>query len=110
MENASIGREEQWKEYHKLHALLRLSMIGSAERGFLRRHKRTLYRALSNRGVGGIAGPGRDAPSLGRKGFVKCLHLQAASYLGIGRHPMSGWLSARISDWECRDGECALTK
>ncbi|MDR3254626.1 MAG: DUF501 domain-containing protein [Synergistaceae bacterium] len=111
MEAASVGRRKPWEEYHIEHALLRLSMIRSAERAFLRRYKSVIFRALSCRGIGGISTRWRDDDFPGdRTSFVKCLHLQAASFLALRRHPMAEWLSARIEEWECSDALCAHAK
>lgn len=94
------GAEKEWMDYHVLHARLRLSLMSGAEKKFLRIYKRGLYRALCRGGVGGI---GYAAGGF----FVKCLHLQVASYLGMRRHPASGWLMENIRPgWECASGAC----
>jgi hypothetical protein len=95
----SLGAEKDWRKYHVLHALLRMSMMSQAERAYLRKRRRSLYRAICARGVGGAIYT-RDPIA------VKCLHLQAASFIALGRHPMSGWLSSNVSEWECSSALC----
>jgi hypothetical protein len=102
MERASQVRWNDWVEYHLMHAVLRLSMIARSERAFLRMRHSAVFRAICGRGAGGM----RYSKS---RVFVKCLHLQTASYLGFGRHPMSEWLLGRIGDWECGEALCAST-
>lgn len=93
------GRE-QWRRYHALHATLRLSLLSEAKKEFLRARRRRLYRSLCKGGVGGISYGGGEI-------FVKCLHLQIASYLGMGRHPAARWLEENMESWECPAGLCA---
>jgi hypothetical protein len=99
MREKSFGSADEWREYHLLHALIRLSMLGGAQRAYLRNRRRPLYRAICARGAGGAA---YSADPIA----VKCLHLQAASYMALGHHPMSGWLSSRVSEWECDAAHC----
>ena len=94
------GAAEMWADYHASHAGLRLSLMSGAEKKFLHTYKRGLYRALSRGGVGGISYAAGDI-------FVKCLHLQVASYLGMRRHPASEWLAENIGqNWECAFDTC----
>jgi len=96
---APNGRE-QWLSYHASHALLRLSLLSYAKKKYLRERRPGLYRALCSGGVGGIDYSGGEP-------YVKCLHLQLASYLATGRHPASAWLEERVRGWECDTGICA---
>jgi hypothetical protein len=50
-------------------------------------------------GVGGI--DHRDAPYA-----VKCLHLQAATWLGWRYHPAADWLKKELEIHECSAGLC----
>lgn len=98
---ATPGAGDAWLDYHALHARLRLLLMSRAEKSFLRRYKRGLYRAVCRGGVGGIGYAAGEY-------FVKCLHLQIASYLGTKRHPALAWLEENVHrDWECESGVCA---
>ena len=99
LKRESLGSAREWREYHLLHALLRLSMLPASQRAYLRSRRRPIYRAVCARGAGGSA-YSRDPIA------VKCLHLQAASFMALGHHPMSGWLVSRVSEWECGDALC----
>jgi hypothetical protein len=103
MERASGGKRNSWRAYHLVHALLRLSLINPSQRAYLRCRRRAIFRALCERGIGGLN------YSSG-KIFVKCLHLQVASYLALRRHPMSEWLAGRVGEWKCRGALCASTE
>ena len=90
-----------WTEYHCHAARVRLLSLSPAERRFLQRFRPKTWRALSRGGVGGI--------DYRRGGGVKCLHLQVASWLALGRHPACGLLERMMypnmcdasSKWEC---------
>jgi hypothetical protein len=108
LEESLAGREEQWGEYHRAHALLRLSMISRVRRKFLRLHRPGIYGVLRRGGVGGILyGAGARNPKGSSRVTAKCLHLQLASYLGFGAHPASDWLEKHISSWECGENLCS---
>jgi hypothetical protein len=96
------GRAEEWRRYHMLHAALRLAFMGRVRKKYLRRYARRSYESLRRGGVGGIA----PRPGV----TVKCLHLQIASYIGVGFHPASDLLERSIPAWECGNGECAPRK
>jgi hypothetical protein len=98
MEKYLRGREGEWKCYHLFHARLRLASMRRARKSFLRFYRKREFAALRGGGVGGIAE--RDRVS------VKCVHLQIASYLGMGGHPAEEWLSENIERWECGTGSC----
>jgi hypothetical protein len=80
--------------------MLRLMSVCGARKAFLRRYARGMYDSIRRGGVGGIA----DVAS--RR--VKCLHLQLASYLGMGFHPASGWIASHVLRFECGEGSCSL--
>ena len=67
----------------------------------LRASHPALLEALACGGVGGVRGDGSVR--------VKCLHLQAASWLALGHHPGAEWLQGQGLGTSC-DGrtECAL--
>lgn len=91
----------QWTAYHCDAARIRILSLTPAERRFLQRFRAKTWRALSKGGVGGI--------DYRRGGGVKCLHLQVASWLAVGRHPAKELLQRMMlprvcdasSKWEC---------
>ncbi|MDR2529675.1 MAG: DUF501 domain-containing protein [Synergistaceae bacterium] len=96
-----VGELERWIEAHALHEWapfnvehqrLRLTLLSEAERP-------QILESLRAGGVGGI----RYAET---KVYVKCVHLQAASWLALGHHPGQEWLEARGASQECRDATC----
>ncbi|MBR1672799.1 MAG: DUF501 domain-containing protein [Fretibacterium sp.] len=89
-----------WREYGRLHQLLRLALLSPHQRDFLRRFRPSLFDGLRLGGVGGTRP--RDGELR-----VKCLHLQTASWLALGRHPGAEWLRAEGLDGDC-DGREAL--
>jgi hypothetical protein len=99
MEARLSDRSREWRRYGTEHALLRLSLLGFARVKFLRERRPSIFKALMWTGVGGIARGGGGA-------FVKCIHLQIASFLGLGRHPAEDWLRENVSPWECEKGSC----
>lgn len=40
---------------------------------------------------------------------VKCLHLQAATWLGMRDHPAADWLSEQLGDSACREALCLVS-
>jgi hypothetical protein len=103
MEDCLKGRETEWTRYSTAYALLRLSLIPAARKRFLREHRRRIFSSLRERGVGGVRISDGHV-------FVKCVHLQAASFLGMGSHPAAEWLMTNITKWDCDDGECLSRK
>ena len=83
-----LGRE--WREYNYLHQRIRLGLMGGNVRKFLRRFRAGMFRKLARSGVGGVMGGG-----------VKCLHLQTASFLALGRHPAGKWLRSKGLFGDC---------
>ena len=84
---AAITDLHEWRRYNLLHQAVRLELTRKCERRFMFRHRRKIYRSVMRSGVGGIKQG--DAVS------VKCLHLQAASFIALGRHPGSKWLRSK---------------
>lgn len=97
---SSPARTRCWQRYHLLHASLRLALAGASRREFLRCRRPRIFSSLRGKGVGGIS-------YIDSGVFVKCLHLQIASYLGTGSHPAYQWLNENVGMWECEWGECA---
>ncbi|GHV53080.1 hypothetical protein FACS1894216_10400 [Synergistales bacterium] len=99
MEGLLPDRGGAWLNYHMLHSLLRLCLLGRKRAGYLKRYRPGILRTLANGGAGGIS---YTADSF----FVKCLHLQIASYIALGYHPASDWLDEKIGRFECGENEC----
>ncbi|MBR1657049.1 MAG: DUF501 domain-containing protein [Synergistaceae bacterium] len=94
----SNGLVHEWRRYNLLHQALRLRLGGERTNDFLRRFRRRIFRDVVRGGVGGIR--------VGEGVNVKCLHLQTASLLGIGRHPAGEWLKSRGLRGDCGYGLC----
>ena len=92
----------KWVEYHKAHARLRLALLSEGRKRYLRRFRPSLFKALRRGGVGGISYQAYHPGTF----YVKCIHLQAASYLALGHHPASRWLEDQIESWECDRSLC----
>lgn len=90
---------ERWNEYHKTHTRLRLSLMSPGRKRYLRRFRPSVFKALRRGGIGGMQYRLGDF-------YVKCIHLQAASYLALGRHPASRWMENALSSWECERCLC----
>jgi hypothetical protein len=93
------GKEALWRRYHVFHSRLRVAAMNDARKDFLRIYAPRKFGSLRRSGVGGIS-------YIAAPVAVKCLHLQIASYLGLGFHPASDWLMGKIPCWECADGIC----
>jgi len=89
-----------WARYNLRHAALRMALLPRARKVFLSRYERRRFDAIRRGGVGGIADFSRR---------VKCIHLQLASYLGMGYHPASAWIERHVEVWECGDGSLTCT-
>lgn len=68
---------DDWIEYNKLHARIRIRLAGDCESAGIRD---------MGVGIGGIR--------YGREVHVKCLHLQMASFLALGHHPGEKFLNS----------------
>ena len=97
MKSESVAGGE-WARYNLNHAVIRMALLPRARKVFLSRYERRKFDAIRSGGIGGIA----DFSCR-----VKCIHLQLASYLGMGYHPVSAWMRSYIEVWECGDGFCA---
>jgi hypothetical protein len=99
MERAAAGHEKDWLRYDVLYARVRLSTLTGAQRAYLSRMRPNLFRAVCRSGaVGAVSSEG----SL----HVKCLHIQMASYMGLGWHPLSAWLDGKVGGLECGRAIC----
>lgn len=88
-------RQGEWREYGVWHSLVRLAFVSPAERRFLLTRRKSMWEDMRRGRIGGT----RDSGEV----RVKCLHLQTASWLALGRHPGEKWLQGRISTL-CRPG------
>ena len=82
-----------WRPYNREHQLLRLSLMSPSARKLLRRFRPGVWERLRLVGVGGIR--------YGDEIRVKCIHLQTASWLALGRHPGGSWLAKEGLDGDC---------
>ena len=93
--------KKEYKAYNILHQVLRLKIIGEERCNFLRKYHNKIFRDLTRSGLGGIR---YNEPM-----NVKCIHLQAASFLSLGFHPASRWLKDKGFCSECENAyECKL--
>ncbi len=91
----SCGKEEEWLLFNRVHSLARVFLLGPEMAKRLMEEDPPAWDALVSTGAGGIR-PKKDVS-------VKCLHLQAASMIGLGWHPAGDWLMERLGEMECRD-------
>ena len=86
---------QDWLFFNEDHRLIRIALLSPDTLDYLRRFRPKIFDSLGNVGVGGIRcdtnGPVR----------VKCIHLQTASWLTLGRHPGEEWLKVRGADGDC---------
>ncbi|MDR1376540.1 MAG: DUF501 domain-containing protein [Synergistaceae bacterium] len=103
-----VGELEHWIERYAPHAWIpfnmehqriRLALLPETALNFLRRCVPSVFRRLRGGGVGGIR---YDTKT--RRVRVKCIHLQAASWLALRHHPGSAWLEAQNMRQDCRGG------
>lgn len=98
--NANLPEIVEW---HKAYSRLRISLMGEETAERLKSEKPALWDSLCSTGVGGIAW--RENPAA-----VKCLHLQTATMLGGGGHPLFGWLLTEIGCLSCDHALCGKAK
>jgi len=84
-----------WRVFNLEYVLFRVFLLGPERSRAAMEGDPSAWRSLTATGVGGIR------PSGGVS--VKCLHLQAASMIGLGWHPGEDWLCERIGVQECDD-------
>ena len=95
----------EWKAYGLRHSVLRMALLSRSRRRFFLFRRKAMWESIRKGRVGGT----KDTS----KARVKCLHLQAASWLALGYHPAAGWLEQRIpaacgideKDYPCRKTE-----
>jgi len=102
LERTRLEQPVPWTEYNLFHARLRLLMVRPASARFLRKHRGGVWSTLSRGGTGGID---YLSPS---GGGVKCLHLQAASWLALGFHPAGEYLRKALDPLYCPAPEVSV--
>lgn len=101
LELESIFRAEERaiSALNNYYAELRKSLIGEAELQRLKENRPAIWESLTASGIGGI--------DVKKYPFAaKCLHLQVATWLGIGRHPAGKWLLQNIGELDCKEARC----
>ena len=83
----------EWREYNLQNQAVRLKLMGKCSRRYMSRYHSRIFRSVMRSGIGGM--------KLGENITVKCLHLQTAAYIGLGRHPGSEWLKSMGLCGEC---------
>ena len=93
----------RWTRYHLLHGQIRLLQVNPSATAFLRKYRKPVWDVLRKGGAGGV---NYQSPQ-GRG--VKCLHLQAASWLALGFHPAADFLGKALRPLYCEKppAECA---
>ncbi len=86
-------------KWHKKYSQLRLSLLDKSEAAKIEAKNSAIWNILCTCGVGGINW--KDVPFA-----AKCLHLQAATWLGWDHHPAADWLAAQLYPTECADKIC----
>ncbi|MBR0094149.1 MAG: DUF501 domain-containing protein [Synergistaceae bacterium] len=94
------GLELEWRRYNFIHQAVRLSLLNRNVSRFMRKYRGKIFKTLIRGGIGGMR---YDCESVN----VKCLHLQTASYLGLGFHPASEWLRSKGLCGDCSIELCA---
>ena len=93
---AAITDLHEWRRYNILHQSVRLSLMDKFQLSYARKLLPGIFRSVMRSGIGGI--------KQGNNINVKCLHLQAASFIALGRHPGSEWLKAKGLCSDCGGG------
>ena len=83
----------EWMEYNLQPQAVRLGLMGKFSRRYMSRYHSRIFRSVMHSGIGGM--------KLGENITVKCLHLQTAAYIALGRHPGSEWLKSVGLCGEC---------
>ena len=92
-----LGRE--WREYNLIHQVIRLRLLDKFTCRYTRKYHNNVFRSVIRSGIGGM--------KLGENICVKCLHLQTASFIALGRHPAGEWLKEKGLCGECTEALCA---
>ena len=90
----------EWHEYNFLHQVIRLKLLNKNLSKFMRNYHGKIFKSLIRGGVGGIR---YDYKNIN----AKCLHLQTASFIGLGRHPGEKWLKEKNLCGDCEKNFCS---
>ena len=85
--------------WHREYIAIRRRLIDPEQEKRLAEHSLALLEAVFARGVGGI-------DFIKNPSSAKCLHLQTATWLGMGLHPAADWLEEKLSCLECGNADC----
>ncbi|MBQ9419609.1 MAG: DUF501 domain-containing protein, partial [Synergistaceae bacterium] len=88
------GLLSEWRKYNFLHQLVRLKLIDRHTSSFMRKYHGKIFKSLMRGGIGGM---NYNTPNIN----IKCLHLQTASFIGLGFHPASEWLKSKGLFGDC---------
>ncbi len=91
---------KQWHEYNFLHQLIRLKLLNKNLCRFMRKYNGKIFKSLIRGGIGGMK---YDINNIN----VKCLHLQTASFIGLGFHPAGEWLASKKLCGDCSKSLCS---
>ena len=83
----------EWRKYNFQHQTVRLGLMGRNFCWYMCKYQANIFRTVMRSGIGGM--------KLGENITVKCLHLQTAAYIGLGRHPASEWLKSKGLFGDC---------
>ena len=90
----SHALHNEWQKYNFLHQILKLKLLNLNGNEniclFMRKYHNKIFKSLIRSGIGGIKLTG-EKDNIN----IKCLHLQTASYLGLGFHPACEWLDSK---------------
>ena len=89
----------EWRHYNYLHQVIRLRLIDKHSCRYIRKYHVHVFRSVMRSGIGGM--------KYGEGICVKCLHLQTASCLVLGRHPAREWLREKGLCGECQECICS---
>ncbi len=94
------GLEKKWRKYNFLHQVLKLKFLNKNLCSFMRKYHGKIFKSLIRSGIGGMKYDDKNI-------FVKCLHLQTASFLGLGFHPAEEWLKTKGLCGDCDEALCS---
>ena len=94
----SHGLIHEWRKYNYLHQVIRIMLMNKFHCRYTRKYHAAKFRSVMHSGIGGI----KYCENIS----VKCLHLQTASFIALGRHPGSEWLREKNLCGECQEKLC----
>ena len=100
LENYMSSRNliHEWRKYNFLHQVMRIKLMNKFHCRYTRKYHGAKFKSVIHSGTGGIKCSDNIA--------VKCLHLQTASFIALGRHPGSKWLREKNLCGECTEKLC----